>query len=565
MSRAIATYADELLAGDGSNTMGQFYSTDDETPGIVVLGSANKAPNPDFLDTDTSGKLRGWNLGAPPSPDSWNVYMRRTTRINTSGQHVVLEKPAPMLRQNLSVLPANQSTYQQDHPLLTDQSLPDLKEPEPTDLAPIVDAPRVEVVTLSGTGANGSVGYPAGSYWFSYCGIIGENPMNSQRLTTAAPAVQLTGVLQGQVIMYYVPDEIPDSWSGIAFLAGPSIADMRVQKRVDTRGKVLITEIDHGPYTRAGKIVDTSLATDRTFMGASGEWGAPIAWRSRSKIDLLAGNYEVSYKLLTKQGPTASQGIKSDGACNVTNAQNGEALSWVPPKAAVKQPGIIGWIPEFKGKDGKWYTREDWKGGIPLSRAAVLHTDKTDKDSWGGENMPVKEDRSNKDRSGVAGPTDAMEVPVAQGAQQMTPGKYAIRVTNNSEKEDMESRPSPRTVVTLRDQGFTASGVTNGLTDQAIRVYRPHPQTIKNSGLLEVDPATGQQNLHWTVLSPAGVTTTDGDGYISVADTSAATVTNAYRRVFNGECKPNPLLHRALQDEPNAVGVWNDKRHHALL
>ncbi len=520
MSRLLAVTADELLSGTRANTMAAYYGSDDEVPGVVTLGSINGMPNPDLVDVNERGRVRGWKTKAPPSPDSWNVYMRRLTSINASGNHVVISGGAPMLRQNESLLPSTDHTYQQDHPLLTNKSLPDISRDEPTDLAPPLEAPRVEVITTAG-----NVGYPAGSLWCSYVGIVGDNPMGTPRITNCAPAVQVSGIAQGQVLLFYLPDEAPDSWTGVGFVAGSTSANMKLQKRVDIRGKVILTTTGR-MYRRSGPTITT--ASNRTTMGSLNQFGSPRHWRASSGRVLRVGNYELSYQLRTPQGWTASQQIAS---VSIGADREGEEIAWTPPDGAKKQKDIIAWRPQFKGNEGNWYTFADAAGeGYDLNKAARLHTRRTDKDRWNDTNAAVKSDRQEVDRSGLAGPVDAMETPLAQGAQQMLPGKYAVRATNASEKLGMESRPTPRTVVTLRDAGLNAGGAATFVTDQSLRVYRPHPQRIKNARLLEVDPVTGTQDLHWERFSATGVSITTADGFITVADTSLATTVQAYRR-----------------------------------
>lgn len=518
MSRLIAAKADELLSGVNSNVTGDYNTSDSEVPGRVILANPQNAiTDPDLTDTGPHGRLRSWNQDAPPSPDSWNVYIRKVQRVPLTGpdagNYVVIDDPAPMLRQNESILRMKEHTYNQDHPLVTNKSLPDLHTDRDTDLAAPIDAPRVEAV-LKASGGGG--GYPASLSGgkASYVGILGDHPMESSRITAAAPAVTLPTIAQGQNLLFYLPDEIPDSWTGIAFVVGSTISNMRIQKRVDIRGKVITQVIDRGPYRKDGRVVDTTNPVNRTQAGAYRQFFQPDIFLAHSGLNLDAGNYIVSYRLVTKQGITASQDVNSR-IVNIT--QEGTALCWKPHKGAFQQEGVTGWIPQFKGLDNKWYTLERAKGGYPRFSEARIWT--TDTKNWKGHNKPVHMNLSEVDRSGVPNPKDPMEVPVAKGAENITPGKYAVRVTNANQKEDMESAPSPRTVVSLPDAG---GGSPSGVTDHMIRVFRPHPQTIRNSRLMEVDPATGNPNLHWDTFSSAGATITDGDGFIQFAESDAA-------------------------------------------
>lgn len=527
MSRLIANSADEMLAdpyGTNSDVMGSYYSTDGEVPGVVVLGSTNAMPNPDLTDTDVRGRVRAWDQNAPPAPDSWNVYMRQMTNINGAGTHVVIANPTPMMRQNTSLLRVNQTTYVQDHPLLNNKTLTDLGQDELTDLAPPTEAPRVDVITTAG-----NVGYPAatgGALWASYFGIIGNNPMTTSRITSTAPAIALPAIAQGQSLLFYIPSEIPDSWTGVGFCVGPAPSTMRVQTRVDIRGRIETTTVDRGPYRRDSRVINTT--TNYSMMGAYKQYGAPIAWRTHDGLNLHPGTYLLSYKLLTKQGPTASQDVNT---VQVANFHEGEALAWAPPKAILRKEGIRGWIPEFRAMNGHWYTFEEARGnGYSLQREARLHTKYTDKDHWKRSNGPVKQDRSEKDRSGVAGPTDAMETPLPQGSEAMKPGRYSVRLTTANQEMGMESAPSPGTIVTLRDAGLFAGGAASGVTDQSVRVMRPMPQLVKNSRFVEIDPATGQPNLHWETPAVGSVTVTEGDGLITVSDTTALTTNTTIRR-----------------------------------
>src|SRR5215216_3297701 len=105
MGRLIAVSADEHLSSTQTNVAAAYYGSETEVPGVVVLSGTNKMPNPDLTLLNSRGRLRGWNLKAPPSPDSWNVYMKQLTRILGTGAHQVIEGGAPMLRQNEEVLP----------------------------------------------------------------------------------------------------------------------------------------------------------------------------------------------------------------------------------------------------------------------------------------------------------------------------------------------------------------------------------------------------------------------------------------------------------------------------
>lgn len=525
MSRLIAITADELLSGTNSNVMGAYYSTDDEVPGVVVLGSLNAMPNPDLTDLNERSRLRAWNLKAPPAPDSWDVLMRRTTKINAGGSHTLLKDGVPMLRQNQSLLRWRDHTYQQDHPLVVDRSLTDLGADEPTDLAPVLEPPRVEVIN---TGFGG--GYPAGSLYFSYFYLVGTHPTTTTRITNSGPAIQLTGITQGQMILFTLPDEIPNSCTGVGFCAGPSPTTMKDQKRVDLRGRVVTETIDHGPYRRQGAVV-SETGTNRSYMGSFREHQPPIAWRTHSNLNLMKGSYKLSYSLKTRQGWTAAQQINT---VSVDADHKGEVLAWAPHKQSLQREDIEAWRPEFEGGDGDWYTFEDARAGYDLRHIARLHTKKVNKKDWKSNNEPVKINRSEKDHSGVPGPTDVLELPVATGAEQMDAGRYAIRVNTASEKLDMRSRPSPRYVDKtpganlgklpfLRDTGVQAGGAPSGVTDQTLRVFRPQAQSIRNSRLVEIDPATGQPTLHWETFTNSNVTVTDGDGFISVVANSTDT------------------------------------------
>lgn len=517
MSRLIAITADEMLKGvassANSNVRGEYRENDDAVPGVVTLAPpTNFFPNPDLEDLNERGRLQGWDLDAPPSADSWNVYMKRLTSIGAGNVHTRLDASLPMLRQNTSVLRWKEHTYQQDGPMLTDKSLPDLSRDEPTDLAPPTDAPRVKVVTQAGGG-----GYPAksaGALKASYFGIVGDHPMSSQRITNAAPVVDVPAIAQGQSLTFYIPDDIPDSWTGVGFCVGPDATSMRVQRRVDIRGRVITQVVDNGPYRRDGTIVATTSA-NRTKMGAYEQLGQPRVWRSNSSRTLLSGNYPLAYQLKTAQGWTAAS---EDNNVLVSNDQNGEVLSWAPKHSALKKPGIQRWRPLFKMGDDAWYTFEDAKeNGYPLWKPAHIHT--RNKEKWRSSNgfKKLGNGRPEKDSSGVPGPTDAMEPPLPVGASGPKPGRYAVRVTHASQKEGMESRPSPRAgtygggtgAITLRDTGVEAAGPPSGVTDQVIRVFRPPGQTIKNSRLVEVDPADGSTELHWERPVSTGITVLD--------------------------------------------------------
>lgn len=517
MSRLIATTADEMLLGTNSNVMGLYRGSDDEEPGQVVLGSTNMMPNPDLVDVNERGRLFGWDLSAPPDPDSWNVYMRKVQKY-VSGSLQYIDKGPPMLRQNESKLRWKEHTYEQSHKLLTDKSLPDLGKDEPTDLAPPLDVPRIKVVTSAGGG-----GYPAksaGALRASYFGILGDHPLGSRRITPAAPSVAMPAIAQGQNIVFYLPDEIPDSWTGVGFCVGDDDNNMRIQKRVDIRGKVLTQVVDRGPYRRDGTKVyptGTTNAVNKTQMGSFNQLGKPKHWRDKSNRNLWAGQYPLAYQLKTKQGWTASSDI---AYVHVDTEQKGEVIRWAPPDSALKKPGIIRWRPLFMSVDGKWRTFEDAKeNGYGLSKSAAIHIRATG-ELWRSSNDPVKVGRSEKDSSGVAAPTDPMEPPIAQGREGMEPGKYAVRLTTANGKLDMESRPSPRATFTLTE---TSSG--SGVTNQHVRIFRPPGQMIKNSRLVEVDPTNGTTELHWERVTTSGVTV--ADSILTIAATTGSTV---YRR-----------------------------------
>lgn len=511
MSRLIATTADEMLSGTNSNVMGQFWDNEDEVPGVVTLASTNMFPNPDLVEVDERGRLRGWDLDAPPDPDSWNVYMRRITSIAAGNVHNIINNGAPMLRQNESVLRWKEHTYQQDHPLLTDKALPDLGKDQYTDLAPPLDTPRVKVALQTDT-----IGFPAssaGAMRASYFGILGDHPMSSKRITPAAPSVAVPAIAQGQAIIFYLPDEIPDSWTGIGFVLGPDDTNLRTQKRVDIRGRVLTQVVDKGPYRRDGTKV-TPTSTNRTKLGDFESFAKPKHWRSNSDRTLMQDFYSIAYELKTEQGWSGSS-LKA--VVEVVNDQPGTALSWIPHENALKQPGVQRWRPLFKAKNDDWYTFEDAKeNGYPLWKPARLHTRGVG-EKWRSSNKAVKNGRNEKDSSGVPAPQDPMEAPVAFGAEQMKPGKYAVRLTTASQKLGMESRPSPRATFTLRDTGVQAGGAPSGVTDQAVRVFRPPGQTIKNSRLVEVDKTDGSTELHWERPVATGITVADSVLRLNIA------------------------------------------------
>ena len=525
MSRLIAVTADEMLAGTKVSARGEYRDTDDSIPGVVVLSSANEMPNPDLRDENARGRLQNWNLEAPPSPDSWNVYIQKTGTIAAGGGIQLVESPIPMLRQNVSLLRWKENTYEQEGPLLTDKSLPDLSQEGDFELAPPLDAPRVRVVTKTSSG-----GYPTkgiGSLLkASYFGIVGDNPMKSKRITNAAPAVTIPAIAQGQSIKFFLPDDIPSSWSGVGFCVGPDENTMRVQKRVDIRGRVVTEVVDPGPYRRDGMLV-TPTSENRTRMGAYEQLGPPRVWRDRAVRDLLSGNYPLAYQLRTQQGWTAAS---EDNNEMVSNDQNGETLKWAPPKAVLKRPGIQRWRPLFKMGDDNWYTFEDAaENGYPLARSAQIQT--RNKEKWKSKNgfKKVGNGRPEKDSSGVPGPVDPMEIPIPQGASLPKPGRYAVRVTTASQEEGLESRPSPRKgEVVLRDTGVFGGGAPSGVTDQVMQVFRPPGQTIKNSRLVEVDPTDGSTELHWErPASTSEVTVADS---ILTVSSASGTSSKVYRR-----------------------------------
>lgn len=531
MPRLIATTADEMLApsGTAASVMGQYDDLDADLPGKVVLASANMMPNPDLVDLNERGRLEGWDLDAPPSPDGWNVYIKQLTRIDAAGNHVRIggsdSDNRPMLRQNETMLRWARHTYQQDSPLLTDKALPDLGKDGDTDLAPIQNAPRVGVANKAG-----GVGYPAqsaGALVCSYFGILGPHPHKSMRITNAAPAIPMPAIAQGQVIVFFLPDELPDSWTGVGFCVGPDANNMRIQARVDVRGRVLTQIIDRGPYRRDGAIV-TELGTNRTFIADFEQLAAPRVWHDRSHFILKSEHYQFAYQLKTKQGWSAASLINFE---NVANDQNGECIRWIPPTAALQKPGVERWRPLFKARDDNWYTFvEAFANGYPLHKAATVHGTQVSHDKWKHSAKPkkVSEGRPEIDHSGTPGPADVMETPVAQGAESMKPGRYAVRVTTANGEEDMESRPSPRSLVVLRDAGLNGGGAASFATDQMIRVFRPPGQTIKNSRLVEVDKNDGSTELHWE--RPASTPeVTVNDGVLSVVS-STGTGTKVYRR-----------------------------------
>lgn len=513
-----------MLLGTNSNVMGLYRGSDDEVPGQVVLGSTNMMPNPDLVDVNERGRLFGWDLDAPPDPDSWNVYIRKVQKY-VSGSLQLITKGPPMLRQNESKLRWKEHTYEQSHALLTDKSLPDLGRDEPTDLAPPLDAPRIKVVTSEGGG-----GYPAhtaGELRASYFGILGDNPMGSKRITPAAPSVAMPAIAQGQNIVFYLPDEIPDSWTGIGFVVGPDDAHLRTQKRVDIRGRVLTQVIDRGPYRKDGTVV-TPSSNNKTQVGSFNQLSAPKHWRAHSNRTLKKGNYPLAYQLKTKQGWSASSQVAN---VSVTKDQEGEVIAWIPHDSALKQPGVVRWRPLFKAQDDNWRTFHDAsENGYPLGRAAKIHTRNTDGEKWRSDNKAVKKDRSEKDSSGVGAPTDPMEPPTAQGREGMEPGKYAVRLTTANSKLDMESRPSPRATFTLAE---TSSG--SGVTNQHVRIFRPPGQMIKNSRLVEVDPADKTNTeLYWDRPVTSGVSVTD-----SVLTIIASTASTVYRRTDKEPISPS--------------------------
>jgi hypothetical protein len=507
LPRLIARTGPELLSGAHSNVMATF-------DGRVVLASRNMLPNPDLRDFDNRGNPEEWTLRAPPRPDGWNVYVRRATRITSSGAHEPL-RDTRLMKQNLAKLRMGASFYTLDEPLVNGGVVPD--RDKQAKMAPPEDAPRVKVVAKPGL-----VGYCAGTYPLSYAWVLGGNPEHSPRMTKPAPVVFVT-VSQGQKIEVFV-SQPPEGVTGLALLMGPAGGDgtvLFVQRVEDVRGAARSSYILGGPFKRERK----HSGRNDTKMGSNQQHPPPRRWFGDADGTLArSGHMEtrLSYKLRTRQGVTASQQM-TDWII-IDEKREGEALFWEPPASAVKS-GITGWQPEFLANDGNWYTivfpgRAD--GFIPVGVRARIFSNNSGADAWPGPGRLAQVERTTADESGMEDPDSAMDAPVAFGAAELPPGRYRARTT--FEADDEESGASLATDFVLRDAGLAAGGAATGVTDQMARIYRPEVQKISNERFTDKDPS--DEDIDWQKPAVTGVTIRTLDNLLEIEDRSNA-ATNA--------------------------------------
>lgn len=492
--------AAELLSGPHENVMS-------DPEGKVVLASGSIMPNPDLSDFDERGRLEFWTLDAPDRPDGYHDYARQLTTISPAGLHVAL-RDTRLARQNGAKISLERPYRSYPFRISAGAPLPEIGKR--ARIAPPAGAPRVRVVS-----ANGAEGFPAGRVPLSYAGIVGDNPIQSMRITNAAPVTYLD-VSQGNVIDIYLSGiEVPENWTGIAWLAGPpgtGNTQLSIQDRMDIR-RGMPNEVRTLTQFRRGRTVVGTTANSTA--NPSGTHGPPRRFFEPSRLNLKPLKTTLSYRLVFDGGVSASQG---ELEVEITAERKGEALAWKPPKS-VAGKGVRAWIPEFTGDDGNVYTLTSAASGIPLNRAAEIHTNSVNPKNWKGEDKPRKIGRSETDTAAIKGPDVPLQDPVARGAVRAAPGSYSWRQTFAVGGE--ESGPGPVEVLTLRDAGLAGGGPASGVSDQMFKVYRPTLQTIANARFTERSP-NGEIETDWETPAVPGVSVSTLDGVLIVDDTSGA-------------------------------------------
>lgn len=510
----------DLASGDFQNVM---FTGD----GTAILGSRNLLPNPDLKDFGPRGEPEYYLLDAPDRPDGWEVYIRQLTRVDGQGNHIPLSETR-LMKQTVSTLPMSRSQYTQSEPLQ-----PGAPPPEPgreAKIAPPTDPPRVRAVQRTG----GSEGFAAGTYWVGVAWILDGKPKTSMRITTSSPAKQVT-VQQGQAIRVYMPEEAPEGVVGAAILLSKrngSVDTMTIQDRIDLRRRYPESVVLRGPYHKGRTKITPSQGLARTPYESL---PPPRVWFESANVDLDPMTTALSYRIVYTAGVTASQQIREVSVGRVESEIENRALCWRPPAGVLRD--AVEWIPEFRGKDGRWYTLP---ARSPRQEARLFTNDTGKGERWtakvngkkitytvGGwrnaeKERPRQNDRTREDNAHVPGPDALPTDPEPVGMVKLPPGRYAVRTAfavDGPGNRDEISAPSPPTVVTLPP---SAPGAQT--TDYMIRVYRPGVQNVDNAEFTEKDPL-GEIDLDWTDAQEPSVAIWTDNNTLYVNDTSGATTT----------------------------------------
>lgn len=518
-----ATSPAQLLSGENEGVQLQFIEGDEV---ITLAGLKNQMPNPTFERFQARGRAEGWDMGAPLGSDVWNVYGARLTRIDGNGKHHALNPR--YWRQNPEELPVGRYQHGIDYPLITGTPMPN--PGHPTELARPLEAPEVDVVDL-----DAAEGFPAGTYPISYCLILGKDPMNSSRITNAAPFANVT-LGQGQKPVCTVPDGVQEGATGILWIMGPKNGSVNgpgyAQKRTDLRKSRPLTVTIPGPFRKNRERISPT-SRNETY-SPTGTMPKPRRFYPKSFGNMERLRTNLSYQLKTEQGWTnAAPALYVDTG----RKRYKQELAWQPPNITrLAKEGYLGYRPLFQATDGKYYTlvgsQADSEGFIPLGKHAHILRIDSNEEKWPYIQKPMEVDIHAADESGIPGPDTPITEPFPAGPLRMPPGRYGFRTTNGniSVVPAQESDPSPATVVVLRDSGLAAGGAASGVTDREARVHRPHRQKLLNARFTDkTEDAFGEIDLNWSSERPSGVNINAGDGVLTVDDTSGLLETTQIR------------------------------------